>query len=275
MKKAFSLLLALCLLALPGCGGSKTAAESGPPPAATPASFASAEPADVEETLEEVSQAIEQGVSAVSGGSTVPAEAYAQYVEAKGKAFDRINAKLEENQELYLSLGMVIFPIAMIDISLIPLSFIGADGAAAMSILGAEGVKMEQSGNTYTLSFQDDQKRLVSLICEYDPATDSMRAESTQDGEELLFFEYARAGDGYASQYFVWDGDAKNYSWITSFFDSGDLAAFGITTVTQKQASIFQGGSGLHADFVHNKDSYFILEGGVLTVMQDGAVETY
>lgn len=280
MKRALSMLLALCiLLLLPGCFGPKQAAEAiraAQEAANTPKPFLP----DISEVIEEASQDTAEAESPAGGitapaGAMTPADAYAKYAGAKSSAYDRINAKLEEHQELYLSVGMALFPVAMIDLSLIPLTVVGLDDAGmALSMLGIANVAVDKSGDTYSVAYKDDQGRTVALTCEYDPASDSMRSISTRDGQELLLFEYARSGDGYASQYYVWDEESKDYSWITGFFNETDIAAFGVSTVAQKQASIFKG-KGLTKDFVINKDGYFILEGDKLTVLENGQAKTY
>lgn len=270
MKKAISILLALCLLLLAGCFGPKQALEQAAAGQKEPVPIPEA--ANVAEVLEEAAESIGPDMTAAA---STPADAYAKYAEAKSAAFDRLSAKLDENESLYLTVGMAILPISMIDLSLIPLSVIGVEGGGmALAMLGMEGVDVKQAGNVYSLSYQDDEGRTVELTCEYDPFTDSMRSTTTQGGQEILAFEYVKVGDSYASQYYVWDDTAKRYSRITGFFDDEKIAAFGMATVDQKQGSIFKG-SGYSSDFVVNQESYFILDGDTLTVLENGAVKTY
>ncbi len=273
MKKAISILLALCLLLLAGCFGPKQALRAVQQAAAgEKESLPIPEAANAAEVLEEAAESV---APAMAAASAIPAEAYAKYAETKSAAFDRLSAKLDENEELYLSVGMAILPISMIDLSLIPLSVIGLDeSGVALAMLGMEGVDVKQAGNTYSLSYQNDEGQTVEFTCEYDPATDSMRSSTTQGGQEILAFEYVKAGDSYASQYYSWDETAQNYSWVTGFFDAEKIAAFGMATVDQKQGSIFKG-SGYSSDFVVNQEAYFILDGDTLTVLENGAVKTY
>lgn len=273
MKQAISLLLILCLLLIPlGCSGPKKAAAE---PALTPRPFApsAAETPEAQAPDEEGSESIPAASSPTTGSS--PADAYARYMEVKNQAYDRLSKKLEENEELFLSAGMALLPIAMIDLSLIPLSIIGVEGGeAALGMLGVEDVTITQSGGGYALSYQDEQGRLIGFTCEYDAAADSLRSSSTRDGQEILAFEFTRIGESYASQYHAWDENAKDYSLITAFFDADNISAFGISTVAQKQKSIFKGG-GLSTDFVINEEGYFILEGDKLTAFTNGEVKTY
>lgn len=273
MKKAISILLALCLLLLAGCFGPKQALEAVQQAAAEQKGpMPIPEAANAAEVLEEAAESA--GLETAAAAST-PADAYAKYAQAKSAAFDRLSAKLDENEALYLSIGMAILPISMIDLSLIPLSVIGLDGGdTALAMLGMEGVDVKQAGNVYSLSYQDDEGQAVELTCEYDPSTDSMRSTTTQGGQEILAFEYVKAGNSYASQYYIWDDTAQNYSWITGFFDDEKIAAFGMATTDQKQGSIFKG-SGYSSDFVVNQETYFILDGDTLTVLENGAVKTY
>lgn len=271
MQKTISILLTLCFLLMmsAGCSGSKKAPESVQAPPQTAESINQG----VSEAIQEAAETINQGASAPIA-SAIPAEAYSKYVEVKGKAFDRINAKLEENSALYMSVGMALLPITMVDLSLIPLSVIGLQGEMALGMLGMKNVKIEQNGAVYSVVYQDDEGESVKISCEYDAATDSMKSVTTRNGQEILIFEYVKIGDGYVSQYSLWDAESNDFSWITSFFDESSIAAFGMATTDKKQDSIFKNTS-LTSDFVINGSSYFILENDTLTVLEDGEVKTY
>lgn len=277
MKKAISILLAICFLLFGavGCAGPKQileAVQNAKGDQTTP--MAIPEVPAAENIVEEVTHDLDES-AATSAPSASLGDAYSKYATAKSVAIDRITSKMNENQDLSVSMGMDILPIIMVDLSLVPLSVIGMEAdSMALSMLGIQDAKIKQEGNGYSLVYQDDEVRTVELFCEYDPASESLRSTTTRDGVELLTFEFCQVGSSYAAQYYLWDETTKDYSLITNFFDDDSVVAFGMTTVTEKQGSIFKG-SGYSTDFVLNKEAYWILDGNKLTVFEDGEVKTY
>jgi hypothetical protein len=206
-----------------------------------------------------------------------PAGSFSTYMDIKSKAYDRVSAKIEENEELSMSLGLAVLPVTMVDLALIPLTVVGLDqktGEMALSSLGIQGVKIEQSGSVYTLSYKDDKGNTIKQTCEYDAATDSVKSSVIENNKEIMYFEYVKVGKGYASQYFMLDEESGHYSLITGFFDESSIVAFGFEEATKKPSSIYKG-TGITKDFVINDDTYFILENNKLTVLENGKTKTY
>ncbi len=271
MKKSLAILLALFLLALSltGCGMGKLARM------ANEAKNAAGQ--EQQGSRQEQEQPAQEPSVSVGAGAESPAESYSKYIEIKGAAYERLNAKLEENEELYMSMALTLLPVSMVDLTLIPLTFLTADeqaAAAGLAILGMNDVVINKSGGGYTITYADSEGGKIVQTCVYDKATDSMQSSITDaDGAETLFFESVRVGDGYASQYFTKNGDGT-FTKITSFCDKSSIAAFGMESINSKPASIFKN-SALTVDFVKNGETYLILNGNTLTVFENGSEKTY
>ncbi|MGI6175150.1 MAG: hypothetical protein ACOYJC_03075 [Christensenellales bacterium] len=267
MKKTISILITLCVLILvfSGCSGAADAPES------TQSQSQSTAPDD-----QNSSQSDEPSSQYTDQGSTgTPSAGYSKYVEIKGLSYERISKKLEEHEELALSVGMAILPVVMVDLSLIPLTVLGVEGGeAALGILSAQDVKIQQNGSVYSITYKDNEGKSIEQTCEYDKTADSMKSMVMQDGKETIFFEYVNLGESYASQYYTSDTDSGDYTLITCFFDESSITAFGIETTNKKPDSIF-GNASPTSEFVINDDMYFILEDNQLTVLTDGEMKTY
>ena len=265
MKKTILILLALCMvLAMAGCSGS----------AKTPVK--TAEATQTQTPAPTVSAPSNGGSSSAIAGT--PSESFSKYMDAKGKAYDRISDKIEDNDELSLSVGLTILPITMVDLTLIPLTVVGLDnqaGISALQILGMQNATISQNGSVYTITYKDNDGNTMTQTCEYDQATDSMRSViKDSKGKEAMFFEYVKVGKGYASQYYMLDDQKNTYSLITSFFDESNVVAFGIASAKKEPTSIFKN-AALTKDFVVNKEAYFILENNKLSVLEKGKVKVY
>lgn len=254
MKKAMTVAISMLLLVslLAGCGGKPgpvTSADPGGTPAADkPAS---------------------------GGKASTPSESFTAYMEAKNLAYERLSAKIDENEELGLY-GLTLLPFVMMDLTLIPITALVGDdaaGAAALSMLGMNGVEIDRAGDTFTITYTDNEGKKTVQTCSYDAATDSMQSSITDDtGKETMFFEYARTGKGYAAQYYAVSDDGTQV--YTAFFNDTDMAAFGIKATEEKPASIYKNGS-VTVDFVKGADTFIMLDGDKLTVHDDGEDKTY
>lgn len=254
MKKYFSLVIAalLVLAALTGCSGTKPDVEQTPPPAPT-------------------------ATQPTGGGSTTgaPNESFSAYLDLKSRAFDLISAKIEEHDELALNLGLTLLPLAMTDLALLPLAFVGLEEDAAnmgLATLGLSDIKIAKNGDVYTVTYQDEEGGVIVQTCEYDAVTDSMRSIITTDGKEQMTFEYTKVGSGYISQYFMASDDGDSL-WMTNYF-TADTYAFGMKTTSEKPASIFKKADA-DITFVQNDELYAMHENGVLTLVEAGETKTY
>lgn len=274
MRKIITLFAALALVfsLFAGCATVK-------PQASVSAGAPSEEPANASAAASEepdVSAEPSSDVSTPAGTPSDPTSSYAAYTSMKGAAYERLDKKMQANEDLYMTVGMSLFTVGVVDLALIPLTVVsaGEGSEAALEMLGMTGVDITQNGNDYTVTYTDPENGSVTMACKYDPATDSMQSTvSGSEGKEQMFFEYVRAGNGYASQYYMDNGDGT-FTKVTSFFNDKDIAAFGVASAEAKPDSIL-GNSSLTKDFVVNDEMYFILEGDSLTVLENGEPKTY
>lgn len=211
----------------------------------------------------------------ITGPPAIPAEGYGKYIEMKSAAYDRISAKIEENDELALSVGLGLLPVAMIDLSLIPVSVLGMEGGeAALRMMTSDDVVIEQNGQVYSVTYTDSEGAEYKQTAEFDPAADTLKSTVMMDGKEAIFFEYTKAGNGYASHYYTANEESNDFTLITTFFDESNITAFGVETVSSSPESIL-GKTDLTSEFVVNDEMYVILQDGVLTVMNEGELKTY
>jgi len=208
--------------------------------------------------------------SSGSGGNsaapTNPSESYQAYLDTKSKAVDRISDKIGEFDELAFSVGMALFPLLFVDMAFIPITMIGMDKAAANFL----GFEVKQNGSVYTITYEENGEKMTQT-CDYDVKTDSMRCTITTGDKETIYFEYARVGSGYASQYTTREGDG--YSLNRVFCDDNSIG-IGMQTVTSPPQSIFKDNK-VKLGFVENDASYFILEGDTLIIFKDGEKKVY
>ncbi len=213
--------------------------------------------------------------AAPAEGSGTPSGSYGKYIDLKGKAFERISAKIEEKPELALY-SMTLLPFTMVDLSLLPLSVMTSDSAAAaaaLSMMGMKDVKLDTSGGKYSVTYTDSEGNKITQTCLYDAATDSVQSTiADQTGKETMFFEYVKVGSGYAAQYYS-VGDDENDVY-TAFFDESNISAFGIQKANARPASIFKN-TGVTLDLVKQGDTYMILQDGKLLVHDQGQDKTY
>ena len=203
-------------------------------------------------------------------------EAYSRYIEAKSSAYDRISSKIDEHDELAFSVGMSLLPVIMVDLSFIPLTVIGLGGGSEMALgmLGLNGIKIEQNGSNYTMSYTTQEGSSAVQTCEYDPATDSVKSSIKEDGKELFSFEYVKTAGGYAAQYTTGKNDGNEYTLIRGFFNDSNIAGFGFETFTGSPPSIFKN-KNLDKNFVNSKEMYFMLENNQFKVYSNGELKTY
>lgn len=215
----------------------------------------------------------------VLGGAVFasPSESYLKFVEVKSAAYERISNKLSASEDMEISMvSMAMLPVVMVDLSLLPLTVLSADpssSATALGMLGMSGVDVKQNGKEYVVTYSDEDGNVFTQTSQYDKASDSLQSSlSTPEGESI-YFEYARVGDGYVSQTFMKNDDGS-FLLIKSYFDTSNVAAFGIESADAKPASILGNAAGLNKEFVKNDEMYTIFENDQLLVVQDGTEKT-
>lgn len=206
-----------------------------------------------------------------------PSGGYSKFAEAKYAAYDRVTAKIEENEEL-IWYSMTLLPFTMIDLSLLSVSALTTTDAATAEMALAffyEGVDVDISGDTYTISYKDSEGNTYTDTCVYDAKKDTLKANTTNSsGNETLFFEYVKVAEGsYAAQYYYNNEDDGGYEMLTLYFDDGTVG-FGSQSMASKPASIF-GQTGVGLEIVKGCESYYILDGNSFIVYEDGVERVY
>jgi predicted small lipoprotein YifL len=283
MKKTavILMLLAMMLTLLAGCGGGAIVA---PKPSASQADnedTTSAKPEETDDT--DVTEPVQQDNDDPSAGVVEslapagnPSEGFTNYTTFKSAAFERITAASEGSDDLAMTIGFGYLGVTMIDLSLLSLSMFTGDIQAsemAMEMLGMEGVKIDISGNDFTITYNDPEgSGSFKQTCSYDPGTDQLTSTLyDENGGISIFFEYVNLGGAYAAQYYY--PSEETFEIIRTYFDKDNVAAFGILSAADEPASII-GKSGFNAEFVKNEQSYIVLEDGKLTVFDNGTVTT-
>lgn len=212
------------------------------------------------------------GVSA--GAASAPAEAYGGYSTVKNKALDDIMHNAEQQgEELHTFIYDRITPLTEANVILMPLTAIGS-GEEALGVFEQFGMKdimisQEEDGIRITGNWEHNpfgREGPFELKCVYDAAADSMQVTASGSAGEVLHFEYVRAGNGYASQFYF-----KDTSNCITMFCDGDTEALGAWTAQDRPA--LQPDKG--ADIVKNGEMYCIISGGKMTVYDNGEEKTY
>lgn len=244
MKKCLSLLLAaLMLLVFAGCGG--------PLPATTGDDIA-----DNEDT------------GNVGGSDTGYAvtDSYTAFLAAKGDMLGKLSAGLSDNPDTVFT-SFALLGIAMVDLTLLPVSLfgLGKEGAiAGLAFFGTAGVDYSESGNSYTISYKDEEGKTFSYKGTYNPAADSMVCSASENGTEIVSMEYYKTSFGYVAQYFL-SGEEGNTLYQVSV--SGQDGVIGITESAANLAALSGSES---ADFPKSCDQWFAISGTTITGLSDG-----
>lgn len=276
MKKIICivLILAFLLVAVTGCMGNlEKAVES------AVQSAVQEDLGDTGTSGEDTSTATEDTVSDTSSSGDLPLyESYAKYSEAKSNLASNMSTVLSEDTnltDLMLTGSMDILGISFADLMLIPLTVVGMEdsnaSAATLAMLGMEGVKISNSGNTYTVEYSDTEGGSVIIESTYDLGSESMSSTLSQNGEFYLLSEYTKITGGYAGQIYMSndDGTYQTVKIVTNM--DGTAGTIGIIrNGTSEPDSIFQKGDGVGADFATNVDDWYTLADGKLSASVGG-----
>lgn len=250
MKKYLSMLLAvLMLLAFAGCGG--------PPPAAIGDDIPSSDIADNQDT----------GSQGGSGTGYTVSDSFNSFLAAKGDMIGKLSEGLSNNPDTVFS-TFALLGVTMIDMSLVPVTVfgMGKEGAAAtMAFFGASGFDYSESGNSYTISYKDEEGKTFSYQGTYNPAADSLVCSALENGVEIVSMEYYKTSFGYVAQYFV-SGEEGNTIYQLSV--SGNDGVVGIIEAATKPASLSGSES---ADFPKSSGQWFAINGNTITGVSDGS----
>jgi hypothetical protein len=278
MKKilCIALILSLLLVAATGCmGGLPKAMES----AVKSAMQVDGDSLEIPEDDGTASEAADSAVSDTSGGGSLPLyESYGKYTEAKSNLVTNMSTALGEDAglaEMSMTANMDILGISLADLMLIPLTVCGMEdssgSAAALAMLGMEGVKISNNGNTYTVEYADADGGTVKIESKYDAGLQSMSSALTQNGEFYLLSEYTKIKDGYAGQVYIQndDGTYETVKVVTNM--DGTAGSIGVVrSGSSEPASIFGKGDGVGAGFATDSEDWYTLKDGKLSAYVEG-----
>ena len=277
MKKilCFVLILALLLVATTGCMGKLSNAMEDAVKSAVEEEMGGTGSDDTGVPSDETGDA----VSDTSSGGDLPLyESYSKYSEAKSALASNMSTALSEDSnlvDLAMTGSMDILGISFADLMLIPLTVCGMEDSdastAALAMLGMEGVKISNSGNTYTVEYADSEGGTVKIESKYDLGSESMSSTLSENGEFYLMSEYTKITDGYAGQIYFSndDGTFETVKILTNL--DGSAGTIGvIRSGTSEPASIFGKGDGVGADFASGTDDWYTLKDGKLTASVGG-----
>jgi predicted small lipoprotein YifL len=270
MKKMISLLVAVLMLAalFAGCG-----APASPGEKPENDNKASEQPVVSEETAaaDETSSApeVSEAPANVPSSTGTVADAYAAYIQAKGNVVTKISDGLSNNPDTALT-ALTFLGVAMVDAALIPASLFGLGQEAVeagLAMLGATDVEYTENGNSYTVTYKDEDGKTYSFAGTYDTAADVLTCTASTDGQESVVSEYHKTPFGYIGQYYMVsdDGTASIYQIAVQ----GEDGTIGISSVTAKPAALT--GSEA-ADFPKACDEWYSITGSTITgKTSDGA----
>jgi hypothetical protein len=261
MKKTMCVLIAVLLMAslFAGCG-KPTASQSDQSPGGVETQV----PAVGKPTASQSDQSpggIETQVPAV--GSSTVAESYSAYLEAKNALLTKLTDGLSNNPDTVMA-TLSFFGITMVDVAALPVSYFGLGQQAAeigLSMVGAANVKYTENGNSYTISYSDDENNTYVFSGTYDPAAGALTCTATANGKESIFFEYRKTAFGYAGQYYMLnddDGTATAYVVTTD----GENGTVGFTSASEKPAALT---GSVAADFPKTSSEWYSIQGTTIT----------
>lgn len=249
--RAFSILL-ICLL-LVGCGKPSNASND------------SVKPADnaTETTDNSAGKTKDSSTGAPIAQSDKPrnlSESYTAYITVKGDFSSRLSDGLSEAQS---AAGLDLLGISLIDLYLVPILAMGVDetyAQSALSYFDFTGIKYTADGNHYTLNFTDAGGIPTVIETTYDSAKDAASSEVKQSGEKAVILEYTKTSYGYATQYFIKNGDGTYAIYKGTFYNEKD-GIIGLTNNAAAQPASIVGGAEVSKDFPKDCSSWYEING--------------
>lgn len=250
MKRGIAVLLIILMvmiIALPGC--SKTVPE-GPGP--TPSSEGSG-PAKPDKT-EPDDTAPHTGSKAV--------DFYLAYQEAKGDLVTRLSDAVTGNPEAGMAM-LSFLGIVMLDLSMLPAAFLGAEEEMmqiGLGALAAGGFKYDVDGDRSTLTFKDQDGRETVFTGTFNPQAGGSVFTSVVDGKEILYSEYRKTSYGYAGQYYIVNDDGSVMLYLLAI--EGKDGTVGFERETSKPGPL-SGNEG--PDFPKAASEWYSVKGRTVT----------
>lgn len=162
------------------------------------------------------------------------ADSYARYVETKGIMVTRLVEGLSGNPDtVFVSFSLL--GVMMADLAMLPVSFFGAGQEAVemgLAFLGNKNVKYFEKGNSYLVTYSDDDGATYEFEGTYDASADALVTSGSTDGKETIYSEYRRTSFGYVAQYYMASDDGS-FSAFQIAVD-GEDGAIGIFEESEK-----------------------------------------
>ena len=212
-----------------------------------------------------------QETQAPAAGSGNVAESYTAYLEAKNAVLTKLTDGISNNPDTVMA-ALSFMGIAMVDLAALPASLFGLGQeavSAGLSMVGATDVKYTENGNSYTITYSDNENNKYVYSGTYDPAADALTCTGTANGSESVFIEYRKTAFGYAGQYYMLndEGDAAVYMIAVD----GEDGTIGISTASEKPAPLT---ASVSADFPKACKEWFSIYGSTITVKSSDGKET-
>lgn len=259
MKKTLCVLIALLLLTMPfaGCSGHP---KSDQPPAGGKKTQESAQ-SEAATAPEESTDTADLPELPAAGNSTV-AESYTAYLNAKNAVLTKLTDGISNNDDTVMA-ALSFLGVAMVDMAALPVSCFGAGQQAteiALSMVGATDVKYTENGNSYTITYSNNEKNKYEYSGTYDPAADALTCTGTANGSESVFIEYRKTAFGYAGQCYMLNDDGTAATYM--FAVDGENGTIGISTASEKPAPLT---ASVSADFPKACSEWYSIYGTTIT----------
>ena len=179
-----------------------------------------------------------QETQAPAAGSGNVAESYTAYLEAKNAVLTKLTDGISNNPDTVMA-ALSFMGIAKVDLAALPASLFGLGQeavSAGLSMVGATDVKYTENGNSYTVSYSDEENNAYVFSGTYDPAADALTCTATKNGTESISMEYRKTAFGYAGQYYMLNDDGTAEIYMIAV--DGENGTIGISSATEKPAAL-------------------------------------
>ncbi len=197
------------------------------------------------------------------------AESYSAYVNAKTAVITKLSEGLSSNEQTAFA-SMTMLGVTMADLVMLPAGFFGAGEEsvnAGLSLFGYIDIKYTENGNSYSVSYTDNQGDSYVFSGTYDAAADALVCTAQKNGKDYFFSEYRRTSYGYVSQYYFINDDGT--TGLYQFTLSGADGALGYSTTQTSQPAALTGSES--ADFPTALPEWYSITGSAIKgVMSDG-----
>jgi hypothetical protein len=269
------MLVLLQILFVSGCGTAKTTIASQDGTTATTKANGATQSAGPTTATQSQGETTVAPTTSAGERSLVLINAMQRYMDVKKVSYEAIAKKMEADPTQALNM-MGLMGVAMMDLSLIPVTYLAGLQAAQDSplwsgnLLMLEGTgKVEKAGSKYLFEATiTDPNNPFSMTGEYDEQSDSMQYTMSSDGKDTVYFEYVRCGEGYASQYFTFPTSADDTpdNNLIKLFSIGQDIYVGYVSAAVKPQPIYGTSPATRKAFLTGCTSTYILESDVITV---------